>query len=140
MKRVSRRSFLKTSALASISGMAGAYSPSEIQKKSIATPDGWSTTFPREEIKPYFAYNPKGGPAQNGSFTIESDKPYGLMGRWTRTFPVNGGRQYRFSVFRKYTAAKSNVPVRRAGVARVMWRDANGKDPEGAQGSIWANH
>ncbi|MDB6120840.1 MAG: ramA 4 [Verrucomicrobiaceae bacterium] len=85
-------------------------------------PAGWTTAGPRDEILPAFRFDPKGGPEQDGSFIIESDAREGLMGRWTKTLPVKGGQHYHFSVLRKMTGADP----RRAGVARVLWRDAKG--------------
>ena len=87
-------------------------------------PEGWSTASPRDEIKPRFAYELEGGPTRKGSFVIESDAREGLMGKWTKTFLVKGGEHYAFGVLRKMTGADS---PRRAGVARVLWRDAKGK-------------
>ncbi len=87
-------------------------------------PEGWTTTAPREEIKPEFRYDPSGGPNHHGSFVIESGNREGLVGRWTKTFPIKGGEHYRFSALRKVTGADS---PRRAGVVRVLWRDAKGK-------------
>ena len=87
-------------------------------------PEGWTTATPRDEIKPLFAYDPKGGPDRQGSFVIESDQREGLFGRWTKTFPVTGGQYYRFIVLRKTDGPGS---PRRTGVARVLWRDARGK-------------
>lgn len=86
-------------------------------------PDGWTTASPRAEIMPDFSYNPDGGPDQKGSFVIESGSREGLVGRWTKGFPVKGGEYYQFSVLRKITGAES---PRRAGVARVLWRDSKG--------------
>ncbi len=114
--------------MAGAAGLAGVYPNSKIAKKDANNiPDGWSTTYPRDEIKPRFAFNPKGGPGNQGSFIIQSDRREGLLGRWTKTFPVKGGQNYRFSVFRKYTGTESPVPRRRAGVVRVLWRDSKGK-------------
>ncbi len=87
-------------------------------------PDGWTAVSPRAEIRPDFSYNPEGGPNHQGSFIIESGPREGLFGRWIKTFPVKGGEHYRFSVLRKMTGADS---PRRAGVARVLWRDEKGK-------------
>lgn len=125
----SRRNFIKTSAIAGAASISGVYSEPvfENQEPSLSVPDGWSTTSPRDEIKPVFSYNPKGGPGSQGSFAIESDQREGLLGRWTKTFPVKGGQHYRFSVLRKYAGADSPFPKRRAGVVRVLWRDDNGK-------------
>jgi hypothetical protein len=64
-------------------------------------PDGWQAAAVREEIRPDFAYNPTGGPDAKGSFVIEADSREGLDGYWTRSFPVSGGRYYRFEAFRK---------------------------------------
>ena len=89
-----------------------------------APPDGWSTAAPRDEIKPVFAYNTTGGPDGTGGFVIESGAREGLVGHWTKTFPVKGGQYYRFSARRKFTGADS---PRRSGVARVLWRDDKGK-------------
>ncbi|MEQ1860950.1 MAG: carbon-nitrogen hydrolase family protein [Chthoniobacteraceae bacterium] len=87
-------------------------------------PDGWTTGAPRDEIKPAFAFNPKGGPNGKGSFVIESGPREGQMGKWVKTFAVTGGQHYRFSVLRKFTGTDS---ARRSGVARVLWTDAKGK-------------
>jgi hypothetical protein len=53
-------------------------------------PEGWTTAAPREEIKPDFAFDPQGGPDHRGCFIIESGSREGLVGRWTKTFPVHG--------------------------------------------------
>ena len=125
---LSRRNFIKTSALAGVAGIAGVHSGKMVENQKVkAAPEGWSTTYPRDEIKPLFSYNQKGGPDKQGSFMIVSGKGQEPLGRWTRTFPVNGGRYYRFSVYRKYSGDRSHVPVRRAGVARVLWRGENGE-------------
>ena len=90
---------------------------------ALDAPAGWTTAAPRDEIKPAFHYDPAGGPKHDGSFVIESDAREGLLGRWTETVPVKGGQHYRFSVLRKMTGIDS---PRRAGVARVLWRNAKG--------------
>jgi len=87
-------------------------------------PDGWSHTAPREEIAPKFTYDPGGGPSGGGSFVIESDGRKGLIGHWTKTFSVSGGEYYRISVRRRV----ENVACpRRSAVARLLWRDAQGR-------------
>ncbi|MEY4940171.1 MAG: (R)-stereoselective amidase [Verrucomicrobiota bacterium] len=90
----------------------------------VTAPDGWTAVSPREEIRPHFAYDPRGGPAHEGSLVIQSDQREGLFGRWTKTFPVNGAQYYRFAVSRKASGA---ISPRRTGVARVLWRDDKGK-------------
>ena len=82
-------------------------------------PAGWSTASPREEITPAFRFEAQGGPAHNGSWVIESDAREGLIGRWTKTFPVKGGQYYQFRALRRIKGADS---PRRAAVARVLWR------------------
>ena len=88
------------------------------------TPGGWTNVAPREEIKPAFSFLHDGGPDHSGSFVIESDQREGLVGRWTKSFPVKGGLHYRFSALRKVIGGDS---PRRTGVARVLWRDERGK-------------
>ena len=87
-------------------------------------PEGWTTAAAREEIRPAFDFDPQGGPVHTGSWVIESGAQEGLVGRWTKTFPITGGEHYRFRVLRKITGADS---PRRTGVARLLWRDARGK-------------
>ncbi len=72
----------------------------------------------REEIRPEFAYDPK------GIFVIKADQREGLAGCWTKTFPVTGGKHYRFTA--GYQAKGVAVP-RRSIVAELHWRDAQGK-------------
>ncbi len=87
-------------------------------------PEGWTTAAAREELRPTFRYDPKGGPKGTGSFILEANAREGLNGWWTKTFPITGGQHYRFHALRKVTSGDS---PRRTGVARVLWRDAQGK-------------
>jgi len=86
-------------------------------------PEGWTTASPRDEIRPRFRYDAKGGPDHNGAFVISSDDREGLMGHWTATVPVAGGSHYRFHALRKITGPGS---ARRAAVVRILWQDAKG--------------
>ena len=52
--------------------------------EAISPPEGWTTKSPRDEIRPEFAYLPKVGPIQTGSFVIEADDRKGLFGWWRR--------------------------------------------------------
>lgn len=90
-------------------------------------PDGWRTQAPRDEIRPAFSYHKDGGPKGKGSLVIEADQREGLFGWWEKTFPIKGGRYYRFSVLRR---TKHVELARRTVVERVLWRDANGKPVE----------
>lgn len=87
-------------------------------------PVGWQTAAPRDEIRPEFSYNPKGGPNGDGSFVIKADAREGLDGYWTKTFPVKGGQHYRFNARRKFEHVTS---PRRSIVARIIWEDDAGK-------------
>lgn len=87
-------------------------------------PPGWSPGCPRDEIKPTFSYDPSGGPNHSGAFIITHDSREGLHGWVTKSFPVAGGKFYRFSSMRKV----HNVSVpRRSAVVRILWRDSDGK-------------
>ena len=88
------------------------------------TPEGWSTAAPRDEIRPDFSYDPAGGRDGKGSFRITADKRDGLDGFWTRTYPITGGRYYRFHAARK--VVKVALP-RRSAVVRLLWQDDKGK-------------
>ncbi len=91
---------------------------------AAAAPDGWSTNAPRDELRPHFAYDPAGGPDGRGGLIIEADGREGLHGRWSKTFPVTGGRGYTFRAYRKV----ANVPTpRRNTFANLTWLDAKGK-------------
>jgi hypothetical protein len=87
-------------------------------------PEGWSATAPRDEIRPQFAYDPKGGPDQSGSFLITAQQQEGLQGCWQKSFPIKGGQSYRFHAVRKVDHVA--LP-RRSAVVRILWRDAQGK-------------
>ncbi|MBI5770552.1 MAG: carbon-nitrogen hydrolase family protein [Verrucomicrobia bacterium] len=88
-----------------------------------AAPPGWTTAAPRDEIAPAFSYDPAGGPDRSGAFVLAADAREGLIGRWTRTLPVEGGKHYAFRALRHLTGADG----RRAAVARVIWHDEKGK-------------
>lgn len=88
-----------------------------------AVPDGWQQAAVRDEIRPAFAFNPKGGPAGQGSLVIRTDKREGLAGHWQKSFPVKGGEYYRFYALRKI----ENAPApRRNALVRILWQDDSG--------------
>lgn len=87
-------------------------------------PAGWEVGAPRQEIRPEFDYDPQGGPDGKGCFIIKSDSRDGLAGYWKKTFPVTGGKHYRFQA--NYQAKGVPVP-RRSIVAELHWRDTAGK-------------
>lgn len=88
-----------------------------------APPPGWTTAVIRDEIAPQFRYDPSGGPGRDGCFVTESDSRPGLIGRWTRTYPVSGGQHYAFRALRHIDGADG----RRTAVIRLHWRDTQGK-------------
>jgi predicted amidohydrolase len=87
-------------------------------------PEGWHTAAPREEIRPAFAYQERGGHADKGSLVIQHDGREGLDGFWTRTFQVEGGQYYDFHAFRKTEGVA--IP-RRSAVVRLLWQDDKGR-------------
>jgi hypothetical protein len=88
------------------------------------SPLGWRTVSPRPEIAPHFRFLTESGPKGTGAWIIEHDERKGLHGWWEKSFPVQGGKPYRFVAMRK----TSNVPLpRRSAVVRVLWQDDAGK-------------
>src|SRR5437773_4912159 len=86
--------------------------------------DGWRGVAARDEIKPAFSFNPKGGPLRRGALLIQASDREGLDGHWEKTFDVKGGQYYRFHALRRV----KNVPVPRHSVlVRIHWRDAQGR-------------
>jgi predicted amidohydrolase len=93
-------------------------------KTDEPAPDGWRPAAPRDEISPHFPYEPTGGPDGKGCMTIKADRRDGLDGYWTKSFPITGGKHYRFEA--RYRAEGVTVP-RRSIVAEIHWQDAKGK-------------
>ena len=91
---------------------------------SESAPEGWTTAAPRDEIRPHFAYQPGGGRSGKGSFVIEHDGREGLDGCWTKTFPIQGGKHYRFQVYRRATHVAS---TRQSALVQLTWQDDNGR-------------
>ncbi|MGH9846355.1 MAG: carbon-nitrogen hydrolase family protein, partial [Blastocatellia bacterium] len=92
---------------------------------SAGVPDGWLPASPREEIRPEFAYQPAGGRDGTGSLVITADVREGLDGFWMKSFPVMGGRHYRFLAYRKI---ENIAAPHRSIVARILWQDEKGKE------------
>ncbi|HZK82710.1 MAG TPA: carbon-nitrogen hydrolase family protein [Humisphaera sp.] len=85
--------------------------------------EGWTTASPRDEIKPDFEYATTGGSEGRSCLIIRADSRPGLDGCWTKSFPVTGGKHYRFSAL--YWTHNVRVP-RRSVVAKIDWRDEHG--------------
>jgi predicted amidohydrolase len=88
------------------------------------TAEGWQPASPRDEIRPQFREVPTAGRSGKPALVIEHDAREGLDGFWTKTFPVQGGRYYRFSAFCKTEGVA--VP-RRSAMVRLLWRDSAGR-------------
>jgi predicted amidohydrolase len=86
-------------------------------------PLGWKASTPREEIRPQFAFDSRGGVDNKGCFIIHTDAREGQDGSWIKTFPVAGGKYYHFSAL--YEATSVAIP-RRSIVAKLDWQDARG--------------
>src|SRR4029079_4567905 len=86
-------------------------------------PSGWTTLAPREEVKPSFRYEAQGGRGGREVFIISGDERDGTSGWWQKKFPIEGGKTYHFSAWRKTEGVAS---VRQSGLARVKWRDEKG--------------
>jgi len=88
------------------------------------TPPGWRAASPRPEIAPTFGVLADGGPKGTAALLIQHDERKGLHGWWEKSFPIQGGKTYRFLALRK----TSNVPLpRRSAPARVLWQNDAGK-------------
>jgi len=86
--------------------------------------EGWRAVAARDEIKPAFHFNARGGPLKTGSLVIRADRREGLDGHWEKTLAVKGGQWYRFRAVRRV----EHVPVpRRSVLARIHWRDDQGR-------------
>jgi predicted amidohydrolase len=96
----------------------------EEQPVPSGAPEGWRTAAPRAEIAPRFSFEPHTGPGHGWCLGIRGEGREGEDGCWTRTFAVNGGDTYGF--FALYQARSVSVP-RRSVVAKIDWRDAQGK-------------
>ena len=85
------------------------------------TPDGWQPTAPRDEIRPQFTHDARGGRSGMGALVIQADDREGLHGAWARSFPVVGGRHYRFEAWYRTQHVES---PRRSALAKLNWLDS----------------
>lgn len=95
--------------------------------------DGWQAGAPREEIRPQFSYEPRGGRQGAPALVITSDERQGLNGYWRKTFAVTPGAAYRFSAW----CRTQNVPAeRRSAVVEIVWQDSQGRTAATDMGSV----
>jgi predicted amidohydrolase len=86
-------------------------------------PDGWSMWVPREELRPEFSYDAKGGPDEQGTLVIDGGNRLDPQGAWTKTFPVRAGQHYRFRTLRQV----EGVPAAHRSVGmKITWSDDKG--------------
>lgn len=88
-------------------------------------PEPWNTGSPRPELSPKFEFTFKGGRNGEMGLVIAGERE-GLHGWWSRSYDVIGGKTYRFQAWRK---AENVALPRRSVFARIVWLDANGKQP-----------
>lgn len=117
-------SWLKSaSATTAIAGLAMCVLP-VFGSEHPTAPKGWSASAPRDEIRPKFAFEPKGGRGGTGAFVIEADEREALEGYWSKSFRIVGGNYYRFQAFRRVR----NVPFPRYAVRAILrWQDSQGQ-------------
>lgn len=87
-------------------------------------PAGWRAASPRAEIQPAISFDAHGGPNKAGAFVLVTDDGIGQQGWVQKTFPVVGGKTYRFLALRKTAHVES---PRRSTPVRIVWRDDKGK-------------
>jgi predicted amidohydrolase len=126
MTAMLRLLFLWVVFIAQMPESIGAAAPPKLSKArgDDIFPPGWSAHAPRDEIRPEFSFEPKGGPKQAGSFLIRHDEREGLDGWFQKSFKITGGEYYRFQALRKST----NVDVpRRSALVRIVWQNDAGQ-------------
>lgn len=83
----------------------------------------WTVWSPREEVKPEAFIQANGGHDGKGVLVLQTGDGEHWIGCWTKTQPVEGGRHYQFSAWRKFSVMSM---ARRNVYARVLWQDDKG--------------
>ncbi len=78
----------------------------------------WQAVSPRDEVRPMFSAKDR------NHLMIAADKREGVMGCWTRDFPVQPGQLYRFSAECLTSGMRS---PRREAIARIVWLGSDGE-------------
>ena len=118
-----KTSFFSSSGLVLAFLLAVVMTPPATNAAEVGAPNDWQSIAPRDEIRPAFSFERKGGPKKTGSFVITHDQRDGLDGWFQKSFAVSGGEFYRFHAVRQ----TRNVSVpRRSALVRVLWQDAAG--------------
>lgn len=90
----------------------------------VTAPSGWQQQSPREELRPEFSFERDGGVDGHGVWILRTDRREGQQGHWSKSFPVVGGKHYRFRA--AYQVSGVDTP-RRSVYARILWSDERGK-------------
>ena len=83
--------------------------------------DGWVARAPREEIRPSFSSDTNG---KVTNLRIQGDSREGLVGYWTKTIKVEGGKHYRFSTQQR---TQDIDDPQRFVTVRLIWQGDDGK-------------
>jgi predicted amidohydrolase len=118
---IMKRALMLTLILYSVLAATADQTPTQTPASATA---GWSTGAPRDEIRPDFDFQATGGADGKGCLIIRANAREGLDGWWTKTFPVSGGKTYRFSAL--YKCKKVSVP-RRSIVVKIDWQNEHGE-------------
>jgi predicted amidohydrolase len=97
-----------------LASLACAFPVQFVVGSGLSETNGWRPVAPREEVRPHF------GIKADHSLTIRADARDGLDGYWEKSVPVQGGKYYKFTAFRRFSG--SGEP-RRSAFARFHWRD-----------------
>lgn len=84
---------------------------------------GWTQEAARDETRPAFVFDAKGGASGAGALITTTDGREGLDGRWVKKVAVEGGKTYAFRAL--YRAENVEVP-RRSVQVRLIWNDEAG--------------
>lgn len=93
--------------------------------------DGWEFVVGRDEVAPEHHRTPLNSRSIYPGLTITADDREGLAGSWQKTFPIEGGRHYRFSTRRSTRGIE--VP-RRSALVKITWQDDHGNLVEADHG------
>jgi hypothetical protein len=75
--------------------------PAARRAESAPFPAGWEQVSQREEIRPAFSFDPRGGPGGSGAFVITTADSVGQHGWCQKAYPIIGGKSYRFQAARR---------------------------------------
>ncbi|MFM7162217.1 MAG: PVC-type heme-binding CxxCH protein, partial [Planctomycetaceae bacterium] len=98
-------------------GLCSWFAP-PLPAESLFDPANWQPAAPRDEVKPAFRVEPKGGRDGSQALVITTDQRPGQVGYWKQAVPVVGGQTYRFQASRLSQGVR--LP-RRSVYVRIMW-------------------